>query len=356
LADDLGEERDSAVQKVIVEAFELFAPLARREWLSWGGELLFSDLAEQVEREEREAAEAKARAEAEAAEAKRLEDEERARRDAAAAKAAKLQGRKAALLAARSAALAGFRAKTLSKEDLQLRNAELAAEAKAIEREEVEGEVEKEEDEEEEADDLPVVRVAKRKAEIFEDDEEEVDQLEEDGVDAKRAKFASSGLLDFEGAVSFRFSISLLDLLTNPLLSVIDARTSSQSHPVSSRKERPSASSALSKRKGVIGKECRGRGIGRGRGREAGLRRAFRVQNQVRRLSNRVRNGSNTFRGFRSSPTSGRRACRGGRNGRGAFDVAGGHAKRDETRDEGEVQGQGEGEANSGGRRGRRRG
>jgi hypothetical protein len=185
LALDLGEECDPAVQDIIIKVVKLFKLLAHCEWLEWGGELLFSELQDEVACEEREAAEAKAWAEAEAAEAKHLEDEEQARQDAAAAKAAKLQGQKAALLVAHSAALAGFHAKTLSKEDLQLRNTELAAEAKAIEREEVEGEVEKEEDEEEEANDLPVVQVAKQKAEAFEEDEEEVDQLEEDRVDAK---------------------------------------------------------------------------------------------------------------------------------------------------------------------------
>jgi hypothetical protein len=171
------------------------------EWLSWGGELLFSDLAEQAEHEEREAAQA----EAKAAAAKCLEEEEWARQDAAAAKAAKLEEWKVALIVARSAALADFRAKTLSKDDLQRRNTELAAEAKAIEWEEVEGEVEKEQDKEEEANDLPVLWVVKWKAEVFEEDKEEVDQLEEDGVDAKRAKFASSRLLGGEFSI-FDFS------------------------------------------------------------------------------------------------------------------------------------------------------
>jgi hypothetical protein len=59
LANSLGEERGQAVQEVIKEAFVLFAPLARQDWLSWGGELLFSDMKEQVEREEQEEREAK---------------------------------------------------------------------------------------------------------------------------------------------------------------------------------------------------------------------------------------------------------------------------------------------------------
>jgi hypothetical protein len=55
MADGLGEERSAEVQKVVDEAFELYSPKAWREWLSWGGDLLFSDLQELVERELREA-------------------------------------------------------------------------------------------------------------------------------------------------------------------------------------------------------------------------------------------------------------------------------------------------------------
>jgi hypothetical protein len=42
MADGLGEERSAKVQKVMDEAFELYTPKARCEWLSWGGDLLFS--------------------------------------------------------------------------------------------------------------------------------------------------------------------------------------------------------------------------------------------------------------------------------------------------------------------------
>ena len=54
IANGLGEEHDSTVQKVINEVFELFKLLASREWLSWGSDLLFPDLYEEVEREQKE--------------------------------------------------------------------------------------------------------------------------------------------------------------------------------------------------------------------------------------------------------------------------------------------------------------
>ena len=47
--DDVKEARSEAVQKVVNEAFELYALLARREWLLWGAEVLFPDLADEVE-------------------------------------------------------------------------------------------------------------------------------------------------------------------------------------------------------------------------------------------------------------------------------------------------------------------
>jgi hypothetical protein len=47
------------MQEVVEEAFALFAPLAHRDWLLWGGELLFLDLKEQVEQEEQEKKEAR---------------------------------------------------------------------------------------------------------------------------------------------------------------------------------------------------------------------------------------------------------------------------------------------------------
>jgi hypothetical protein len=119
LALDLGEERDSAIQVVIVEVAELFKLLARREWLEWGGELLFSELRNKVEQEEQVATEVKAWAEAEAAKAKHLEEKEHVHQDAANAKVGKLEEWKAALVEARKTVLAAFHAKSISKEDLQ---------------------------------------------------------------------------------------------------------------------------------------------------------------------------------------------------------------------------------------------
>jgi hypothetical protein len=49
MADGLGEEHGPAIQKVINEAFDLFALMACHEWLSWGSDLFFSDLQEEVE-------------------------------------------------------------------------------------------------------------------------------------------------------------------------------------------------------------------------------------------------------------------------------------------------------------------
>jgi hypothetical protein len=54
MVDTLGEEWSAEVQKVVDEVFKVYAPMVRPEWLSWGGELLFSDLQEAVERELRE--------------------------------------------------------------------------------------------------------------------------------------------------------------------------------------------------------------------------------------------------------------------------------------------------------------
>src|SRR5277367_3993406 len=92
--------------------------MARREWVSWGGELLFTELKEEIDRE------------------KKQEEEEARRRLAAEAKTERLEARRAALSDARATLLADFRAKKLSKEEVQKRNGELAAEAKAIERDE----------------------------------------------------------------------------------------------------------------------------------------------------------------------------------------------------------------------------
>lgn len=91
------------------------------------------DLSEQVEQERR------------AEEARQVqEEEEEARRAEENVKKAKIEARKGALGDARNAALAVFHAKTLSKEELQWRNVELAAEARAIKRAEA-GDEDKEE-------------------------------------------------------------------------------------------------------------------------------------------------------------------------------------------------------------------
>jgi hypothetical protein len=171
--------------------------MARREWLSWGGELLFPDLQDEVEREEQEAEGKRQMEEQEAEGARKRIEEEKARRATADAKADRIAARKAALGEARRAAMLEFRAKILSREGLQKRNAEFADEASAISRAEA-GEEEVEVEEIERGEDLPVVQVGKRKA-------GELEEEGEDEVDAKRAKFTSTGLLDFEGPVSLIF-------------------------------------------------------------------------------------------------------------------------------------------------------
>jgi hypothetical protein len=191
------------VQVVVEEAFALFAPLARREWLSWGGDLFFSDLKEKVEREEQEKEEARLREAEESERMAKQEAEEEAKRVAAEAKAARVEARKAALGEARKSVLADFRAKTLSKEDLLRRNAELAAEASAIEKEEADDGDEVEEVEETVGlGESSQVTAGKRKA-----DEVEGDDDGEDEVDAKRSKGVESGLLAFVGSVSFSYRL-----------------------------------------------------------------------------------------------------------------------------------------------------
>lgn len=243
LVDDLGEERDAAVQNIVNEVFELFAPMARREWLSWGGELLFTALQERVAREERELEAARVR-----------EEEEETRRVAEAAKKAKLDARKTALFEAKNAVLANFRAKALSKEDLRRRDAELKAEADAIKRAEAGEESEAEEE-------LPVVVVAKRKAtEVIDlEEDQEEDELEED---PKRTTGAEGGLLEVEGRVSL--VVVLSSFVLNPgLRSATDVLASRANRDASWTRAHRSAGNVRTKRRGAIGAGFRGRGCAR---------------------------------------------------------------------------------------------
>jgi hypothetical protein len=124
------------MQEVVEEAFVLFAPLVHRDWLSWGGELLFSDLKEQVEQEEQEEKKVRLQEAEESEQMAKWEVEEEAKHVAAEAKVVRLEARKVALGKARKSVLADFRAKTLSKDKLLRRNAELAAEVSTIKKEE----------------------------------------------------------------------------------------------------------------------------------------------------------------------------------------------------------------------------
>jgi hypothetical protein len=164
---------------------------------------LFSDLKEQVEREEREEKEARLREAEESERIAKREAEEEAKRVAAEAKTARVEARKIALGEARKSVLADFRAKTLSKEDLLRRNAELAAEASAIEKEEAgDGDGVEVLEETVELGESSQVAAGKRKA-----DEMEGDDDGEDEVDAKRSKGAESGLLKFVGSVSVSYRL-----------------------------------------------------------------------------------------------------------------------------------------------------
>jgi hypothetical protein len=132
MADGLGEERSLEVQKIVNEVFEISVLMARCEWLSWGSKLLFPDLQETVDHELREVEE-KRRMEEEATEiARKWAEEEETRRSVAAAKVAKIEARRTALGQARREAMLAFRAKTLSRDELQHRNTEFASEASLI--------------------------------------------------------------------------------------------------------------------------------------------------------------------------------------------------------------------------------
>jgi hypothetical protein len=179
------------------EVVGAYVPKARREWLSWGGELLFPELHEEVEKEEREKENAKRREE----EAKKRKEEEEEEREAAQAKAATLKAQKAALGKAQRAIMAEFWAKTLSRDELQQRNAELVAEAYAIEKEEGEKDEDEVEEDTVEFGGSSQVVAGKRKADEVEEDDEG-----EDEVEAKRMKGVVDGLLKFAGLVSCVFS------------------------------------------------------------------------------------------------------------------------------------------------------
>jgi hypothetical protein len=221
MAADFDVMRSAAIARLLAEVVELYEPLACRSWLEWGGSIIFIQYQMQVEAEDR-------RIEAE----RRQEEEERAREAAVEARAEGFRERRRVLVEARREALGEYRAKTLSKEGLQAKNAQFEAEAEAIDREERgetnEGEMENEEEEKEERleeekgreeemdeehDGLPVVRIRKRKAAVVEDDEgeEELDELEDEaGGERKRARHEEGGLLVFKGPVSLNKPISNL--------------------------------------------------------------------------------------------------------------------------------------------------
>jgi hypothetical protein len=129
------------------------------------------------------------------------EAEEEAKCVAAEVKAARLEAWKVVLGEAQKSVLADFRAKTLLKEGLLRRNAELAAEASAIEKEEA-GDGDEVEVVEETVGLGESSQVAAGKRKV---DKVEGDNNGEDEVDAKQSKGVVDGLLEFAGAVSVSF-------------------------------------------------------------------------------------------------------------------------------------------------------
>jgi hypothetical protein len=201
LAESLSEERGPVVKGMMQEVVGAYAPLARREWLSWGGELLFPELQEEVEKEEREKEEAR-----------KCEEEKESKRAAANMKAATLEARKAALGEAQRSIM------------------ELAAEEYAIEKEEEECEKEEDEVEEDtvEFGDSSQVVAGKRKADEVEEHDEGEDEIE-----AKRTKDIVNGLLKFAGPVSCIFGLYCRIHANCVLFSAIDALATSRSQRAS---------------------------------------------------------------------------------------------------------------------------
>jgi hypothetical protein len=264
MADGLSEECGPVVQNVIDEVFNLFVPMAHREWLSWGRDLLFSDLQEEIEQEVHEA-EAKQQMEEEQVEIEKRHVEEEERRQVAVTVKAekKLAAHRAALGKARRAAMLEFHAKTLFWEDLQKQNTELADEASAI----LKAEAREDEDEarykEKEGEaNLPVVVVGKQKAGELDMGREGEDEVE-GKLETKRVKFTNSGLLEFEGPV--RLFLGQSFYLLKHFGSAIIAQNLSRNWSVSSSREISNVSSALWNCKGVIGRGSQGEGFRRGK-------------------------------------------------------------------------------------------
>ena len=192
------------VETLVAESTKAFEHMARREWVEWGGQVLFREYQAKLEAEERVEVERR-----------RREEEEEEQRRVADEKAKRLDERREALRAAQATLTEEFRAKVVSKETLRERNAALQAEARAIEEEEQEEETAKEvgaeveeekgdeEKEDEGAEGLPVIYTRKRKVEDDEG-EDEVDELEETTTraEAKRPRLEKTSLLSFKGPVS----------------------------------------------------------------------------------------------------------------------------------------------------------
>jgi hypothetical protein len=205
MAADFNLTRSAEIARLLSEVIALFEPFACRSWLEWGGRILFVQYQSKVEAEDRQLEEAR-----------RREEEERVKKAAAEARVEGFRERRRALAEERRRVLGEYRGKTLSKEGLQARNAELEAEARAIDRDEggelgnEEEEIGEKRDEErlegEEFDGLPVIRTRKRKVTVVEDNEgeEEKDELEEEvmGGEMKRARLDMVPAFEFEGPVS----------------------------------------------------------------------------------------------------------------------------------------------------------
>jgi hypothetical protein len=223
MADDLKLARTKDVEHLLSEVLTLYEPMACRGWLEWGGEVLFAKFKAEVEETERKLEELRKR-----------EEEERAKEAAAEVRAAGFRERRQALAEARRLVLGEYRAKTVSKEGLQAKNAEFEAEAEAIEREELGGANGGEVGESD----------GKRKAGEGENGE---------GPVVKRARFDGGEPHQFEGPVSVLFFV-FGGFVSLKICSVINARVTKCPPSASSSQVRGNAASALSRTTGATGR------------------------------------------------------------------------------------------------------
>jgi hypothetical protein len=117
--------QSAEVARLLLDAIITYESFACREWLEWGGSILFGRLMAEAEVQERELEESRKR-----------EEVEKERQAVVEARAEGFREGWRVLTEACHLVLAEFRVKTLSKEGLQTKNIEFEAEVEAIEWEE----------------------------------------------------------------------------------------------------------------------------------------------------------------------------------------------------------------------------